>query len=31
VAVERIGEREGRLPAAIMSQLDDALRVHLSL
>jgi mRNA interferase MazF len=31
VAVERIGERVGRLPAAIMSQLDEALRVHLAL
>lgn len=31
VAVERIGERLGRLPAAIMNQLDEALRVHLAL
>ena len=31
VAVERIGERMGRLPAAIMDQLDEALRVHLAL
>ena len=31
VAVERIGERMGRLPAAIMDQLDEALRVHLCL
>ena len=31
VAVERIGTRMGRLPAAVMRELDDALRVHLSL
>ncbi len=31
VAVERIGARMGRLPAAVMRELDDALRVHLSL
>jgi mRNA interferase MazF len=31
VAVERIGERLGRLPAAIMTELDEALRVHLAL
>jgi mRNA interferase MazF len=31
VAVQRIGERVGRLPAAIMSELDQALRVHLGL
>jgi len=31
VAVERIGARLGRLPAAVMRELDDALRVHLSL
>ena len=31
IAVERIGERIGRLPASIMSELDDALRLHLAL
>jgi mRNA interferase MazF len=31
VAVERIGTRVGRLPAAVMRELDQALRVHLSL
>lgn len=31
VAIERIGERTGRLPAAIMTELDEALRVHLGL
>jgi mRNA interferase MazF len=31
VAVERIGRHLGQLPAPLMTQLDDALRVHLSL
>ncbi len=31
VAVERIGKRVGRLPAAVISELDQALRVHLAL
>ena len=31
VAVERVGERLGQLPAALISELDRALRVHLSL
>ena len=31
IAVERIGERIGRLPANIMAELDDALRLHLAL
>jgi mRNA interferase MazF len=31
VAVRRIGERVGRLPAALMSELDQSLRVHLGL
>jgi len=31
VAVGRIGELLGRLPAGIMNQLDEALRVHLAL
>jgi mRNA interferase MazF len=31
VAVERLGERIGLVPAAIMLQIDEALRVHLAL
>ena len=31
VAVERVGERLGQLPAALITELDNALRVHLSL
>ncbi len=31
VAVNRIGERVGRLPAALVTELDQALRIHLSL
>ena len=31
VAVERVGKRVGQVPAALMAQLDQALRVHLSL
>jgi mRNA interferase MazF len=31
VAVERIGKRVGQLPAALITELDQALRVHLSL
>ncbi|HYZ56649.1 MAG TPA: type II toxin-antitoxin system PemK/MazF family toxin [Streptosporangiaceae bacterium] len=31
VAVERIGKRIGQLPAALMTELDQALRIHLSL
>jgi mRNA interferase MazF len=31
VAVERIGKRIGRLPAAAMAELDEALRIHLAL
>ena len=31
VAVERVGVRVGHLPAALMTKLDTALRVHLSL
>lgn len=31
VAVQRVGQRVGRLPAAVMSELDQALRVHLGL
>jgi mRNA interferase MazF len=31
VAVERIGRHVGQLPATLLSELDQALRVHLSL
>ena len=31
VAVQRLGRPIGRLPRAEMSQLDDALRLHLGL
>ena len=31
VTIERIAQRLGRLPAAIMAELDEALRVHLGL
>lgn len=31
VAVERIGKRLGQLPAALVTELDQALRVHLGL
>jgi mRNA interferase MazF len=31
VAVERVGPVLGRVPAATMSALDDALRLHLQL
>lgn len=31
VAVERVGRRVGRLPAAVLGQLDEALRLHLAL
>ena len=31
VAVERIGQRLGQLPATLVSQLDQALRIHLGL
>ena len=31
VAVERIGQRVGQLPASLVTELDQALRVHLSL
>jgi mRNA interferase MazF len=31
VAVELIGNRVGRLPPATMTELDEALRVHLAL
>ena len=31
VAVERIGRRVGHLPAPLMAELDQALRIHLNL
>ena len=31
VALERIGKRLGQLPAALVTELDQALRVHLGL
>ena len=31
VAVERIGTRAGQLPAELIAELDQALRIHLSL
>ncbi len=31
VAVERIGKRVGQLPASLITELDQALRIHLSL
>jgi len=31
VAVERVGQRVGQLPPALAAELDQALRIHLSL
>ncbi len=31
VSFDRVGPQVGRVPAAIMRQLDDALRLHLEL
>jgi len=31
VAVERVGRRVGQLPASLMPELEDALRLHLGL
>ena len=31
VAVQRIGDKVGQLPAALVAELDRALRVHLDL
>jgi len=31
VAVERVGQPVGRLPAQLIAELDRALRIHLSL
>jgi mRNA interferase MazF len=31
VAVERVGQALGRLPPAVMAEIDEALRLHLQL
>lgn len=31
ISVERVGVRVGHVPAALVSELDDALRLHLDL
>ncbi len=31
VSVDRLGQALGRVPAAVMADLDDALRLHLQL
>jgi mRNA interferase MazF len=31
VSIERVGERVGVVPRALMARLDEALRVHLAL
>jgi mRNA interferase MazF len=31
IAVERLGDRLGVVPAALMIQIDEALRLHLAL
>ncbi len=31
IAVERVGRRIGQLPASLISDLEDALRLHLGL
>jgi len=31
ISVDRVGRRAGRVPPAVMSRLDDALRLHLGL
>ncbi len=31
IAVERVGRRIGRVPIALLSALDEALRLHLAL
>ncbi len=31
VAVERIGKRVGQVPASLLTELDQALRIHLGL
>jgi len=31
VAIQRIGRRVGTLPLSVMTELDQALRIHLDL
>ncbi|MCA1675676.1 MAG: type II toxin-antitoxin system PemK/MazF family toxin [Actinobacteria bacterium] len=31
VAIERVGNKVGTVPAAVMAELDEALRLHLAL
>jgi mRNA interferase MazF len=31
ITIERVGRRVGQLPAPLMSELEDALRLHLGL
>jgi mRNA interferase MazF len=31
VAIQRVGRQVGRVPSGIMTQLDEALRLHLAL
>jgi len=31
VAIERVGSRVGQLPASLLAELEDALRLHLAL
>ena len=31
VAIERVGRRVGQLPASLLAELEDALRLHLVL
>ncbi len=31
VAIERVGRRVGQLPASLLAELEDALRLHLAL
>jgi mRNA interferase MazF len=31
VSIERVGRRIGQLPASLMSEVEDALRLHLGL
>ena len=31
ISIERVGRRVGQLPAALLAELEDALRLHLAL
>jgi mRNA interferase MazF len=31
VAIERVGRRVGQLPASLLAELEDALRLHIAL